>query len=286
MTNASRNFPNHTAKLQRVNLVAWALVGASGFFSTNSYALDAPAPPAMEAARVVASDVVGDLGGVPVTIPRHFANYAEYEGDPNWGEKRQAPKPNRTYQSRLVSFGYYTRFPDMAGESSEKLISDRRAHSRTTTPWIRVGVITGNIYPGGVFLERMVASIGKSGDIIQYEQYEKLPGVQHGLTVYAARGTDPKTSRPYREDRNAHDLFVHRVNTGRADAYVDCSNRNVPEPPCQHSFSLEPHMRAQISVIYRRGQLANWREIQQAVTRKILGFKSSPSGATLTKPSP
>lgn len=284
MANALRNLPNHTIKLQRFNLVTWALIGALGFFSTNSYALDASTPPAMQVAQLAARDVMGDLGGVPVTIPRHFANSVEYEGDPNWGEKRQNPKSKRTYQSKLVSFGYYTRFPDMAGESSGKLISDRRAHSRKTTPWIKVGVRTGNIYPGGDFLERRVASIGRSGETIKYEQYEKLPGVRHGLTVYAARGTDPKTSRSYREDRDAHDLFVHRDSAGRADAYVDCSNRNVPEPPCQHSFSLEPHMRAQISVIYRRSQLANWREIQQAVTQQILGFKTSPTGATPTKP--
>ena len=130
--------------------LAWYLaVGRTPLTETNPFE-----PPEMAAAKYVPRDAVGDLGGVPVTIPRHFANYVEYEGDPSWGEKRQGPKPERTHKSKLVSFGYYTRFPDMAGESSPELIKDKRSYSSSKTPWIRVGLRAGNIYPGDEFLDR------------------------------------------------------------------------------------------------------------------------------------
>ncbi len=239
--------------------------------------------PAMAAAHYSPRDVVGDLGGVPVTIPRHFANYVEYDGDPGWGEKRKGPPPERTHQSRLRSFGYYTRFPDMAGESSGELIKDKGIYSSYTTPWISVGITTGSYYPGDGFLDRLTAQIGKSGSIHKYRQHERLTEPVHGLTVYGAAGIDPKTNQPYRDHPNAKDIFVHRDKTSRVDAYIDCVNQGGSQP-CKHIFSLEPYMHAEVYVLYRRSLLPQWREIQQAVTRQILGFRTLPANPVAAKP--
>jgi hypothetical protein len=284
MTAVLISLPNHIAKPRRRQTAMWVLVGVLGLLSTNSYALDPFTPPALEATQVAPRDVVGDLGGVPVTIPRHFANYVEYEGDPGWGEKRQGPRPPRTHQSKLISFGYYTRFPDMAGESAPELRKDKASYPASKTPWIDVGINTGKNYPGDGFLDRRTAQIGKSKEVLKHENYAQLSNLQHGLTVYAAAGTDPKTGTPYRESRYARDLFVHRDKMGRVDAYIDCSNRNVPAPPCRHDFSLEPHMKAQVYVQYRRSQIENWHEIQEAVTRQVLGFKKLSVEIAPTKP--
>ncbi len=237
-------------------------------------------PPEMAAAKYASRDVVGDLGGVPVNIPRHFANYVEYEGDPGWGEKRKGSKPKRTHQSKLTSFGYYTRFPDMAGESSFELVKDKSSYSIHTTPWINVGITTGNIYPGDGFLDRLAAAMINSSS--SYEQYEQLPEMEHGLTVYVAGGIDHQTNKPYREHSQAKDVFLHRDNTNRVATYIDCSNRLGGSQPCQHTFSLDPHMHAKVYVQYRRTQLPHWREIQQAVTQQILGFKAPMN--TVVKP--
>jgi hypothetical protein len=242
--------------------------------------------PAMAAARYSPRDAVGDLGGVPVTIPRHFAHFVEYEGDPDWGEKRQGPRPERTHQSKLVSFGYDTRFPDMAGESSRELIKDKSSYSIYTTPWISVGITTGNIYPGDGFLDRRTAVIGQSGKILRWEQYEQLPEPEHGLTVYAAAGIDPKTHAPYREDSFATDIFVHRDKRNRVDAYISCNNVKTGSQTCEHNFSLEPHMHAKVYVSYRRTQLPHWYEIQQAVTQQILGFTALPADAATAAAKP
>ncbi len=57
--------------------------------------------------------VIGDLGGMPVSIPHHFAHFVEYEGDPRFLEPRKGTPPMRGYQSKLRSFGFEVRFPDM-----------------------------------------------------------------------------------------------------------------------------------------------------------------------------
>lgn len=241
-------------------------------------------PPEMAAAHYAPRDTKGDLGGVPVTIPRHFADFVEYDDDPGWGEKRKGTQPERTYQSKLRSFGYYTRFPDMAGESSGELIKDKRSYSIYTTPWISVGITTGSDYPGDGFLDRRATYIGKEGISSKYEQYVQLPESEHGLTVYAAAGIDPKTNQPYREHTDAHDLFLHRDKANRVNSYIDCSNRlGGSSQPCTHNFSLEPHMHAKVYVSYRRSMLPHWQEIQHAVTQQILGFKAQPTN-TAAKP--
>ena len=249
-------------------------------FQTSS--LSNPLEPAeMAAAKYAPRDVVGDLGGLPVNIPRHFANYVEYEGDPGWGEKRKGLKPKRTHQSKLTSFGYYTRFPDMAGESSFELVKDKSSYSIHTTPWINVGITTGNIYPGVGFLYRLAVAMISSSS--RYEQYEQLPELEHGLTVYVAGGIDHQTNKPYREHSQAKDLFFLRYDINCVATYIDCSKRLGGSQPCQHTFSLEPHMHAEVYVIYRRTQLPHWREIQQAVTHQLLCFTDAPMN-TVVKP--
>jgi hypothetical protein len=284
---------NNSPQSWRAKKIAWALIGLLSFASLAFVVWAQPfrAPvgsplehTSMTDARHSPRDVVGDLGGVAVNIPRHFANFVEYEGDPGWGEKRQSPRPERTHQSKLVSFGYYVRFPDMAGESTPDLVKDRRSYSPSKTPWIRVGITTGNIYPGNGFLDRRASYVRKTEGNLEYEQYEQLPDSLHGLTVYAAGGIDPHTNKPYREHADASDVFLHREKTARVDSYIKCSNRNVPAPPCRHDFSLEPRMNAQVYVSYRRSELAHWREIQQAVTQQILGFKAPQANPIGSKP--
>ena len=265
-------------------LIAPVLIFIIYVVSQSSFLLSNPfEPPEMAAAKYASRDVVGDLGGVPVNIPRHFANYVEYEGDPGWGEKRKGPRPQRTHQSKLTSFGYYTRFPDMAGESSPELIKDRSSYSIHTTPWIDVGITTGNIYPGDGFLDRRASYLDRKDSILKYEHYEQLSNTEYGLTVYTAAGIDSQTNKPHREHPRARDVYLHRDSTNRVDTYIDCFNLLGTSQPCQHNFSLEPHMRAEVYVQYRRTQLPYWREIQQAVTEQILGFKVTATN-TVVKP--
>ena len=151
------------------------LLAFTSIFFWRLFAADAQAqqgnplfPSEMNAAKYAKQEfVIGDLGGVPVRIPHYFANYVEYDGDPGFGEKRKGTVPERTYQSKLASFGFKVRFPDMAGLSSPEMWKDYEKYSdynwkdyydpiKSITPWIRVGFRSGEIYPGDGFLDRYV----------------------------------------------------------------------------------------------------------------------------------
>ncbi|WP_084085114.1 hypothetical protein [Cupriavidus sp. USMAA2-4] len=251
-------------------------------------------PPEMNAVRdAKTAFVIGDLGGVPVRIPHHFANYVEYDGDPGFGEKRKGPPPPRTYQSRLSSFGFMVRFPDMAGRSSPELWKDYENYSDpywkgyydSISPWIDVGLSSGERYPGDGFLEYAVdAKLRFDAERDGYpalavKNYAEVPGLEHGLTVYAPPGTDPKTGKPYRQDDYAEDLFVHRGKDEKVDTYITCTNRNLPNlkfTVCDQYIDLAPEMHTEIQIQYSRYWLPHWREIQRSVSDLVLGFKVDP----------
>jgi hypothetical protein len=252
-------------------------------------------PPEMNAAKYARQEfVIGDLGGVPVRIPHYFANYVEYDGDPGFGEKRKGPVPERTYQSKLASFGFKVRFPDMAGLSSPEMWKDYEKYRdynwkdyydpiKSITPWIGVGFDAGSRYSGDGLLEyRVNAKLSFNAEkegyqALSYKNYEKLAKTEHGLTVYAPPGIDPKTKKPYRQDDDAEDLFVHRDKSGKVDAYIECSNRNLNNfkfSPCTQHISMEPRMRTEIYISYTRHHLPHWQQIQRNVSELVWSFRT------------
>jgi hypothetical protein len=261
-------------------------------------------PPEMNAAEFAKSRyVIGDLGGMKVRIPSYFANYVEYEGDPTWGEKRQGPVPVRDFTSKFKSFGFDVRFPDMAGRSTVELWKDQRLRidakwehyyypEKSPTHWIDVGILSGKSYPGDGFLTRGTKS-SLSFDAkakgyypaLGFKQYEKLPQLQHGLTVYSPPGIDPQTNKPFREDSSARDLYIFRNVNDEVLSHIECTNhiRYSHRQSCRHDISMEPKMHAQVYITYSRAALPHWREIQAKVSELILSFETPTNVVPSTK---
>ncbi len=95
--------------------------------------------PQMATAQYTDKTVRGSLGGIPVAIPPHFAEYVEYDGDPGWGEERKGLRPVRTQESKIRNFGFTVRYPDMEGRDSPERWADYRNSKIGTRTWIRVG---------------------------------------------------------------------------------------------------------------------------------------------------
>ncbi|MDO4795952.1 MAG: hypothetical protein Q4A28_08460 [Brachymonas sp.] len=103
-------------------------------------------PPEMAMARYTPKDVIGDLGGLKVRIPRHYAEYVVYDGDPRWGKKRKGPIPERTFNSKLRNFGIRARFPDMRGLENAQLQEELRSYSlNPDNPWLNMTINSGKI---------------------------------------------------------------------------------------------------------------------------------------------
>ena len=238
----------------------------------------------MNEARYSEKNVVANLGGMPVSIPPYFAEFVEYDGDPGFGEKRIEKKPVRTPQSKLKSFGFYMRYPDMAGLSSPELKKNKASYTIYNTMWIRVGINSGEFYPRDGFLDRLTHGyIEADNSNDPSHNYTKIPEIKYGLSIYQVLGVDPQTKKVYRDSMfSSDDIFIHRNDTGLVDAFIKCTN-NVPGvATCKHLFGLEPLIKAKVYMSYRRDLLPEWQQIQLAVTQRIMSFKIETQ--TQTKP--
>lgn len=222
---------------------------------------------------------IGDLGGVPVDLPKSLVHLVEYDGDPAWGKKREGPKPTSSYDSKINSFGFDVRYTDntIFDESSKEI---KRAYNQEKTlpysPWVSVNVTSGDRYYGVGAIHRIGdGTLNPSKEAGPVHQYKQLNNDQFGLEVYAPPGIDPKTNKPWREDSSAKDVFIQRDKTGQIITYIECSNRDVPSPPCSHKFDIEPQMGLYASAQYSRHNLADWQQIEQVVRQQVLNFRKT-----------
>jgi hypothetical protein len=232
----------------------------------------------MKVAQYTPKDVVGNLGGMKVVIPRHYAEFVEYDEDPPaFSGGRKGPTPERTFDSRLRSFGMDVRFPDMKGLENDQIREEKRRQPIQKRMWLYVGIITGERYPGDGFLDRLASRVYKPGDY-WWDSYERLPDDTHGLEMHVAAGLDPSTGKARREskDIDVKDIYIHRNASGKVDTYIDC--RIVS---CDMSFSLEPEAHVDVIVDFRRALLPEWQKIRASVRDLLLSFKVKevPAGA-------
>jgi len=99
--------------------------------------------------------VVGDLGGMKVRMPRYYAELVEYADDPGFGEARKVPRPKRTLNSRLRSFGMDVHFSDMKGLVDAQARKEKRRQPLRERTWLYVGVSADKSYYGDGSLDRL-----------------------------------------------------------------------------------------------------------------------------------
>lgn len=233
--------------------------------------------------------VIGDLGGIPVSIPQPIARFVEYENDPHFLEKRKGSTPTRTFQSKLRAFGFEVRFPDMAFLNNDAAKEDKRKSTIYNTMWLSVGVGVAS-YNNEVGLKRRVDAIPAPGKIWVNDSvnpphvwkekhgFIRSPKPLYGLVVNEVQGYDD-VARYQLPDKNGmgdYNIYYHINPQGKIDAYIRCQNIKHDAAPCEHSFVLPNAKNALIDVIYRIGFLSKWREIQESVGKTILGFAVDP----------
>lgn len=215
---------------------------------------------AADPVRSVPGEVV-DLGGMLVSLPPGLVELVEYD-QPDTAD-RDAPR-------RVVSLGMHVRHPGIAQSLTH-------APGRLSGQPVTVGINTGSQYPGDEALERWVNAVLSARDTKpRYEHYEPVASAIPGLLAYAAAGVDPQTHTPYRQHRDAEDVFVHRDANGRVTAAISCSNRPVPTAPCRHLMLLSPRAKALAYIQYPRPLLGEWQTIQADVSALLTSFEMKP----------
>lgn len=219
-------------------------------------------------------ETIGDLGGVQVRIPSEFARSVEYDGDPAILQPRPGPSQERTVSSRIRSFGFDFRYPDMVGTGSEEARTEQASRLPGNTHWIRASVSSGEDYVGGAgSTQRQVAARLGRPEAATGAPYHLLAERTCGLESYVVAGNDAD-GRPNREHSNAEDIFVTRDAAGIATTFIQCSTRPLNAAPCQQHFDLAPRMKARVSLQYRRGLLCEWQGLQRGSSQLILSFQA------------
>lgn len=203
-----------------------------------------------------------DVGGVLMTLPPHLLYGAEYDGEPtNWSGKPQ-PRGPRTH---LSSFGLELRYPDLATLSTPALKREYWERPAEREQWMRVRLTSGHRYPGNGFLDRRLKAEFES----TIHRFSPLPGSHPGLEPWEVRAFHSKTGAPLPSDILNYTLHVAKSPDGTVRALIQCSISPSPRAVCEHTFTLEPRIRAKVTISYRRTLLADWRELQSAVTTFI-----------------
>lgn len=234
--------------------------------------------------------VIGDLGGIPVSIPQPIPRFVEYENDPHFLEKRMGPTPTRTFQSKFRAFGFEVRFPDMAFMNDEAAREEKRKSNIYNTMWLSVGVDV-ETYNDDLSLKRLVNAIPAPGKIWtsnlggqhhtwkEQHGYIRSPKPLYGLVVNEVQGYD-EAARHTLPDKNGmgdYNIYYHINQQGNIDAYIRCQNIKHDAAPCDHYFILPTVKNTMIEVNYRIGLLQQWHEIQDSVGKAILGFAVDPN---------
>lgn len=271
-------------------LLATMLLVFGGFLALMAYVSGVGArgfiPPQMAAAYNTPQDLVGDLGGMPVRIDRHIVRLVEYDGDPGWGDARKGPPPERTHASRLASFGFYVRYPDMRSLNEPEMRADfERYHPimkpmeyglRDKDPWLNGGISSGNRYPGHGFLDRLYAALLDPTQQSTLGAYLPEPTPIKGLDLFIRSGNHPHNGTPMRYEAGNSDTYVHRTREGQVTTYIRCGYQSTTQRPtsCTQEWSMEEFdLNIVVEITYRHGLLPLWQDIQAKVSQFILDFK-------------
>jgi hypothetical protein len=222
--------------------------------------------------------IAGNLGGMPVSIPKSYASLVEYEEEPRLGARPQGPPPRRTFESPLRGFSFELRYPDMA-MLTEEAAAQKRATTSETTTWMRVGVSASSDYYGKSFLENNVRNLDR---LYGYKYpYEAAPEKKHGLHEYIPIGAD-KSRRSSDSgslwDISDRTIYFHRDESEQVTAFIECGNASHDAATCRHWFDLSPGVRATVWVAYRRALLPHWGDIQRMTSEAVRQFRVGAAG--------
>lgn len=222
--------------------------------------------PPIPSANAVAPATAGNLGGVPVQIPARYAHFVEYDGDPNFMQRRRKPIPERTLMSGIRSFGFEVGFDEV----NARLAPDLPTQQPASVHKLFVGV-NSNSYFG---TDQQIVALVDSASQRLGLRYQRTPDEFPALESYKPL-FDPAQAK-MKAPRRSIDLYVHRNTEGEAEIYIECRNNEPARANCNLHFLMTPGMRTAVKVSFPRRALPHWSQLTRCVRAKMLEFRLQP----------
>lgn len=232
-------------------------------------ATESPSQTKASSFREGATDTfVGNLGGVPVSIPKEYAHFLEYDGDPGFGKKRSISQSDRTFESKIGGFAFQVSFPGLEpfwgkpqGWSKEKISSS-----------LSVGVNSNSDYYGSDFLDKYVEDLLRDGS--SKYRYRLTGKVLHELTELTPIGANETLRSAAVGDVSDNNFYFYRDAAGDVIALIECSNMENVRATCKQWFDADKKLKTTIWVRYPRALLSEWRAIMARVNEIVASFES------------
>ena len=216
--------------------------------------------------------IVGNLGGVPVSLPQFVVESVSYDDTPppfskEWKTYKRPEK--RTYADNLAAFGFS--FDFKTNELRNDLVNyDRwkKDFSSKTSTWVDVSVYSGRSAPKEDMNKWAKVWLPENGYYRSY-RYSKT-AEEFGLEKYQVPDIlDAKTQKPIRHQHDYGDTFLSRDSDGNITSVIKCNNYNKYEMLiCNSNFQVA-ELNARISLNFLRHQLKDWQRIQQQAEQHI-----------------
>lgn len=220
-----------------------------------------------------------------VRVPKYCVEHVEYDADPGVGAQQSGFFPERTFESKLRSFGIDARFPEMKCKQGEEMRVDyRNQFLMPDNAWVSIGISSGEIYPGVEAVNRhavfVLSSVNNPAEF-WFDNYERVSERFLGLDAYVVKGVDPYSGAPARDSELTVDKFFRFDRFGVADTYIARGKTHVPGgvSSCSMKFSMEPKAKVLISVGFVRSRLSQWELIRKSTIDFISGFEFRGEGS-------
>lgn len=230
--------------------------------------------PAGNVARPIivrAGFVVGNMGGVKISVPNSYlipAPSVEYKGEDIWRPSKTTPP--RSFESEIVGIALLLRDTDLQPILTKEDVDEYQTEYKPSSSnrdhrWIIIGFDTR-------FYALNHGSMQSTYEGWIKDEAHLGPWIPQETDVSGLKHFVSKKQNVNTTDISPPDEFFYDSST--RNTFIECTNRRRAVPPfdarsgCTQRFNF-PELKAQVSVHYPKADLPRWREIESSIQKMV-----------------
>ena len=210
--------------------------------------------------------IVGNLGGVPIALPRYIVEYVQYDDTPDpfskeWKTYKRPEK--RTYADNLTAFGFVFDFKtnelrDPYANTYKRWEKETMHHTTSAThTWADVSLRSGKAAPKETMNHFANTMLRTNMISHKYHQLQDEYGLEKWK--FPEHFVNKDTQKRDIDVYNFGNIFIAKDNNNNVVTLIKCG---IKSPSCNHFYRL-PDLNTELTLSYRCIYLSDWQRIQQ-----------------------